>query len=53
MCVPQVMANPTKLAERIIDISKKSGKPILTSFIGEENVHYARQILNRNGIPTW
>ncbi len=53
ICVPQVMANPTKLAERIIDISKKSGKPILTSFIGEENVHHARQILNRNGIPTY
>jgi len=53
LSVPQVMANPTKLAERIIDISKNSVKPILTSFIGEESVHHARNILNRNSIPTY
>jgi len=53
LCVPQVMADPKKLADRIIDISKKSGKPILTSFIGEENVSYARKILNTNGIPAY
>ena len=51
--VPQVMANPKKLAENIIDISKKSTKPILTSFVGEESVQYARQILNRNNVPTY
>ncbi|MDG6218895.1 MAG: bifunctional acetate--CoA ligase family protein/GNAT family N-acetyltransferase [Candidatus Thermoplasmatota archaeon] len=51
--VPQVMANPKKLAENIIDISKKSTKPILTAFVGEESVHYARQLLNRNEVPTY
>jgi acetyltransferase len=51
--VPQVMANPKKLAENIIDISKKSTKPILTSFVGEESVQYARQLLNRNDVPTY
>jgi len=51
--VPQVMANPKKLAENIIDISKKSTKPILTSFVGEESVQYARQMLNRNNVPTY
>jgi acetyltransferase len=53
LCVPQVMANPNILAEKIIDVSKKSTKPILTSFIGEESVYHARQILNRNNIPTY
>ena len=51
--VPQVMANPKKLAENIIDLSQKSTKPILTSFVGEESVQYARQILNRNNVPTY
>ncbi len=51
--VPQVMANPKKLAENIIDIAKKATKPILTSFVGEESVQYARQILNRNNVPTY
>jgi acetyltransferase len=51
--VPQVMANPKKLAENIIDISKKATKPILTSFVGEESVQYARQLLNRNDVPTY
>jgi len=53
LCVPQVMADPKKLADIIIDISRKSTKPILTSFIGEESVYHARQILNRNNVPTY
>jgi len=51
--VPQVMANPKNLAENIIDLSKQSSKPILTSFVGEESVQYARQLLNRNNVPTY
>ena len=53
LCVPQVMANPKKLADRIIDISRKTTKPILTSFIGEETVYHARQLLNRNNVPSY
>ena len=53
LCVPQVMANPKKLADIIIDISRKTTKPILTSFIGEETVHHARQFLNRNNVPSY
>lgn len=51
--VPQVMANPKRLAEHIIDLSKRITKPLLTSFVGEESVQYARQILNRNNVPTY
>jgi len=51
--VPQVMADPQKLADVVIELSKKSTKPILTSFIGEESVQYARQLLNRNNVPTY
>jgi len=53
LCVPQVVADPNKLAERLIDISRKTTKPIITSFIGEATVYHARQILNANNIPTY
>jgi acetyltransferase len=53
LCVPQVVANPDKLAERLIDISRKTTKPIITSFMGEASVIHARQILNTNNIPTY
>ena len=47
------MADPQKLADRLVDIARKSTKPILTSFIGEASVYHAREILNRNNIPTY
>src|SRR5512136_424284 len=53
LCVPQVMADPKKLADRLIDIARKSTKPILTSMIGEATVNHARDILNSNNIPTY
>lgn len=53
LCVPQVVANPDKLAERLIDIARKTTKPIITSFMGEASVMHARQILNTNNIPTY
>jgi acetyltransferase len=53
ICVPQVVANPEQLAERIIDLGNKTTKPILTSFPGEESVYHARQTLNRNNIPSY
>jgi acetyltransferase len=53
LCVPQVVADPNKLADRLVDIARKSTKPILTSFIGESSVFHAREILNRNNIPTY
>jgi acetyltransferase len=53
ICVPQVMADPDKVAEKIVDIARKTTKPILTSFIGEASVFHARQILNSSNIPTY
>ncbi len=53
ICVPRVVADPTRLSDRIIDISKKSTKPILVAYPGEENVYHARQILNRNNVPAY
>lgn len=53
LSVPQVMADPKKLADRLVDIARKTTKPIITSFIGEASVYHAREILNRNSIPTY
>ncbi|MCX6665825.1 MAG: bifunctional acetate--CoA ligase family protein/GNAT family N-acetyltransferase [Euryarchaeota archaeon] len=53
LCVPQVMADPLKLADRIVDIARKTTKPILTSFIGESSVYHAREILNQNNVPSY
>jgi acetyltransferase len=53
LCVPQVMADPKKLADRLVDIARKSTKPILTSLIGEASVYHARELLNQNNIPTY
>ncbi len=53
ICVPQVVADPRRLSERIVDIAKKSTKPILVAFPGEESVYHARQLLNRNDIPAY
>ncbi len=53
ICVPQVVADPNRLAERIIDLIKKSTKPILTSFPGEASVQFTRDLLNKNNVPTY
>jgi acetyltransferase len=46
-------ADPTETAEILIEISNKTDKPILTSWLGEEDVHLARTILRKNRIPTF
>jgi len=53
ICVPQVVADPRLLADRLITISKKSTKPMIVSLPGEESVYHARQILNRNNVPAY
>ena len=53
ICVPQVVTDPKILSDRLIDISKKTTKPILVSYPGEESVYHARLLLNRNNIPAY
>ncbi len=53
ICVPQVVADPNRLADIIIDLSKKATKPILTSFPGEASVQFTRDLLNKNNVPTY
>jgi len=46
-------ASPVETAKTLLEISKNTDKPILTSWLGEEDVREARDILRGNGIPTY
>jgi len=46
-------ARPEEAAEILVEASKVIDRPILTSWLGEEDVREARSILRRNRIPTY
>jgi acetyltransferase len=52
---PRGVADPAKVAKTVAIICKKRGfcKPILTSFMGYEEVEEANRILNENNVPTY
>ncbi|MCW4034352.1 MAG: GNAT family N-acetyltransferase [Candidatus Bathyarchaeota archaeon] len=52
---PLGLSDPLEVAESVSKICKKRafGKPILTSFMGYEEVEQANRVLNENSIPTY
>jgi acetyltransferase len=46
-------ADPTETAKAIIELSMQTDRPILTSWLGEEDVREARALLRENMIPTF
>ena len=50
---PMGAADPVDTARTIVDVSKDTVKPILTSWLGEEDVQEARALLRANRIPTF
>lgn len=48
---PQAMTEPTRVAEAVIEASKQSKKPILTSWMGGRQVEPARELFNNARIP--
>lgn len=52
---PQGAAKPSELAQEIIDIINQSGrtKPILTVWMGGDEVWRARELFYRNDVPTY
>jgi len=46
-------AGPSETAEILVEASRTVDKPLLTSWLGEEDVAEARNILRRSGIPTY
>ncbi|MEN2985975.1 MAG: GNAT family N-acetyltransferase, partial [Thermodesulfovibrionaceae bacterium] len=54
MLTPSLGADPIKTAEVVIKVFKEYPyKPILTNWMGAELVNEARELLNKEGIPTF
>ena len=50
---PQAMTDPTQAARRVIEVAKTSDKPVVTCWMGEEQVHEARLLFQGAGIPSF
>jgi acetyltransferase len=50
---PQAMTDPTQAARVIIDVAKKFDKPLVTCWMGEDQVREARKLFKGAGIPTF
>ena len=50
---PQGLADPTRVAERMQPLAHSSGKPVLASWMGVDDVAGGTAILNAAGIPTF
>jgi len=50
---PQAMTAPLEVARAVIECAKTSDKPLVTCWMGEEQVAKARRLLAAHGIPTF
>ena len=49
--VPQSLVKPEKVAQAIVDSSKKTSKPVIVCLMGKESIQEANKILHQNHIP--
>jgi len=50
---PQAMTDPTQTARAVIELANKSDKPLVTCWMGEQQVREARLLFRGAGIPTF
>ncbi|HEX7594367.1 MAG TPA: acetate--CoA ligase family protein, partial [Anaerolineae bacterium] len=50
---PQAMTDPTETAEKLKPFAQSTGKPVLASWMGGQDVAAGESILNRVNIPTF
>ncbi len=50
---PQAMTDPTQAARAVAEAARKSEKPVVTCWMGEEQVREARMLFRGAGIPTF
>jgi acetyltransferase len=53
MLSPQAMTQPMEVARAVIDVSDQTSKPILTCWMGEEQVAEARLLMEEASIPAF
>jgi acetyltransferase len=51
MLTPQAMTRPTEVAEAVVAAAKTSDKPVLTCWMGEDQVGDGRMVFRNAGIP--
>ena len=49
--VPQALVKPEKVAQAIVDSSRKTAKPVIVCLMGKESIQEASKILQQNHIP--
>jgi acetyltransferase len=52
LLTPQAMTRPTEVAKRVIEQYKRTEKPILTCWLGDDQTREAREAFRIAGIPT-
>lgn len=50
---PQAMTDPTQAARTVIELSNQADKPVVTCWMGEEQVREARLLFKGAGVPTF
>jgi acetyltransferase len=50
---PQAMTDPTQAARTVIEAARRSDKPVVTCWMGEEQVREARLLFKGAGVPTF
>ncbi|GAB1393217.1 GNAT family N-acetyltransferase [Rhodocyclaceae bacterium] len=55
LCIltPQAMTDPTQAARAVIEVAQKTDKPLVTCWMGEDQVREARMLFKGAGIPTF
>lgn len=53
MLTPQAMTNPTGVAQSLIELEKTADKPVVTCWLGEEQVAESRRMFAEAGIPNF
>ena len=50
---PQAVSSPTETAKAVVEIAKKTSKPVLTSWMGGPSVQKGIELFNEGGIPNY
>jgi acetyltransferase len=50
---PQIMTQIQETAEAVAAVSKRTGKPILTAFMGKQTIAEGERILREHGLPNY
>ena len=50
---PQIMTQIRETAQAVAEVSQRTGKPILTAFMGKQTIGAGEQILRAHGLPNY